>query len=68
MLKVKYTKHSREQMIAGGISEYDVEEGINKGVKRLQQPDKIIFTHRYYGIVSKKVDDVYFVITVQLRW
>jgi len=68
VLKVKYTKHAREQMIARGISETEVEEGINKGAKRLQHPDKIIFAYRYYEIVSKKVGDVYFVITVQSRW
>ena len=68
MLEIKYGKHAREQMIARGISEAEVEEGIKKGAKRFQQPDKIIFTHKYYEVVSKKIGDTYFVITVQPRW
>tara|TARA_Y100000310_G_scaffold151291_1_gene150888 strand:+ start:26212 stop:26421 length:210 start_codon:yes stop_codon:yes gene_type:complete len=67
-LKIKYSKHSREKMVERGISEYEVEEGIRKGAKRLQHPDKILSEYRYYTVVYKKIEDVIFVITVKPRW
>ena len=55
-------------MVERGISEYEVEEGIRKGAKRLQHPDKILSEYRYYTVVYKKIEDVIFVITVKPRW
>ncbi|MBS3151551.1 DUF4258 domain-containing protein [Candidatus Woesearchaeota archaeon] len=67
-LKIQYSKHAREQMILRGVSETEVEEGIKKGSKTLQKPNKIISTFRYYEVVYRKLEDTYFVITVQPRW
>ena len=41
-MPLKYSKHAREQMIARGVSEKDVEEGIKRGSKQLQKPNKIL--------------------------
>jgi len=67
-LNIKYSKHARKQMIEKGISEQEVEEGIRKGAKRLQKPDRILSHYRYYCVVYKKIEDIYFVITVKPRW
>ena len=67
-MKIMYSKHAREQMIGRGISENEVEEGIRRGSKTLQKPNKILFNHRYYCIVSKKIKDTYYIITVKPRW
>jgi len=67
-LQIKYSKHSREQMAERGISEIEVEEGIRRGAKRFQPPNKILSEYRYYIVVYKKVDDTCFVITVKPRW
>ncbi len=55
-------------MVARGISEREVEEGIIKGAKRFQLPNKIIATYRYYEVVYKKIGERYFIITIQPRW
>ena len=67
-LKIMYSKHAREQMVERGISEREVEEGIKKGAKCLQYPNKILSDYRYFTVVYKKIDDVCFVITVKPRW
>lgn len=50
------------------ISENEVEEGIRRGSKTLQKPNKILFAHKYYCTVSKKIKDTYYIITVKPRW
>ena len=65
---VKYSKHAREQMIERGISTNEVEEAIRKGDKELQKPNKILHHFRYFTVVTKKLGDDYFVITVKPRW
>jgi hypothetical protein len=55
-------------MIERGISENEVEEGIRRGSKTLQKPNKILFNHKYYCIVSKKIKNIYYIITVKPRW
>ena len=40
-MDILYSKHVREQMVARGIGEEDVREGIEMGSKELQKPDKI---------------------------
>jgi len=67
-LKIKYSKHAREQIIKRGISANEVEEGIRRGAKRLQPPNKILSEYRYYVVVYKKINDTCFVITVKPRW
>jgi len=54
-------------MVARGIGEKEVEEGINKGSKELQKPDKILSYFRYFCVVYKKNGDDYFIITVKPR-
>lgn len=64
---IKYGKHAREQMVARGISENEVVEGIVRGSKELQKPNKILSYYKYFCVVYKKINDVYFVITVKPR-
>jgi len=54
-------------MIARGISESEVREGIKSGSKCLQKPNKVLSYFRYFCVVYKKIDDAYFVITVKPR-
>jgi len=67
-LKVKYSRHAREQMIERGISENEVEEAVRRGSKSLQKPNKILFSYKYYCVVSKRVNDTHYIITVKPRW
>jgi hypothetical protein len=64
-LNIKYSKHARKQMIERGISEQEVEEGIRKGAKSLQKPGRILSHYHHYCVVYKKIEDIYFVITVK---
>lgn len=64
---VKYSKHAREQMIERGISENEVENAIKAGAKELHKPNKILHHYRYFTVVTKKIDEDYFVITVMVR-
>ena len=64
---IKFSKHAREQMVARGISENDIEEGIKRGSKELQKPNKILSYYKYFCVVYKKIDNDYYVITVKPR-
>lgn len=55
-------------MIERGVSENEVEEAIRKGDKELQKPDKILHHYTYFTVVTKKISEDYFVITVKPRW
>jgi len=67
-MKIKYSRQSREQMVERGISENEVREGIERGAKSFQNPNKIVSDYRYYRIVYKKIKDMYFIITVMIKW
>lgn len=54
-------------MIARGITENEVEEGIRRGSKELQKPNKILSYYKYFCVVYKKFKDTHYVITVKLR-
>jgi len=64
---IKYSKHARQRMIERGVSVNEVEEAIRKGIKELQKPDKIIFHLGYFAVVTKKIKEDYYVITVKPR-
>ena len=64
---ILYSKHAREQMIARGISENEIEAAITGGEKELQKPNKILSYYRYFCVVYKKVGEDYYVITVKPR-
>ena len=66
-LIVKYSKHAREQMIARGVTEKEAEEGIQRGSKELQKPNKILSHYKYFCVVYKKIKDVHYVVTVKPR-
>ena len=66
-LSIKYSKHAREQMIARGISEKEVEEGIHRGSKELQKPNKILSYYKYFCVVYKKIGNDIYIITVKPR-
>jgi len=55
-------------MMERGISEKEVQEGIMQGLKALQKPNKILFSHKYYCIVAKKIKNAYYIITIKPRW
>ena len=63
----KYGKHARKQMVERGISTNEVEEAIKSGSKELQKPDKILHHFRYFTVITKKIGNEHFVITVMLR-
>ena len=65
---IKYSKHAREQMVERGISESEVERAIRGGAKELQKPNKVLYYFGYFVVVSKKINNYYFVITVKPRW
>ena len=67
MANIRYSKHARQRMIERGISEKEVSEAINKGIKR-NQNGKIVSSYTYFEVVYKKVHDTNYVITVMLRW
>lgn len=54
-------------MAARGITEKEAEEGIKRGSKELQKPNKILSYYKYFCIVYKKVGDDFYVITIKLR-
>jgi len=55
-------------MVERGISVNEVEEGIRRGTKSFQKPDKILAEYKHYVVVFKKINDTVFVITVKPRW
>ena len=67
MLKFRYSKHARFRMVERGISEKEVETGIIKGRKYIQD-DKVVSSYSYFEVVYKKIGDVIYVITVKPRW
>jgi len=67
LLTFKYSRHAREQMVARGISENGVEEGIQRGSKELQKPNKVLSFYRYFCVVYKKLGNDFYVITVNPR-
>lgn len=54
-------------MIARGVSEKEVGEGIKIGSKQLQKPDKILSYYKYFCAVCKKIGEGFYVITVKPR-
>ncbi|MBS3130930.1 DUF4258 domain-containing protein [Candidatus Woesearchaeota archaeon] len=66
-MDILYSKHVREQMVARGIGEEDVREGIEMGSKELQKPDKILSYYKYFCVVYKKLKGKIFIITVKPR-
>lgn len=66
-MPIKYSRHAREQMVARGISEKEVEEAIKRGSKELQKPNKIVSYYKYFCVVYKKFTQDLYVITVKPR-
>jgi hypothetical protein len=64
---IKYSKHAREQMVARGVSENEVEEAIKRGSKGIQKPDRILAYYKYFCVAYKKIKDIDFIITVKPR-
>ena len=55
-------------MVERGISKNEVEDAIKAGSKELQKPNKILYHFRYFSVVTKKINNDHFVITVKPRW
>ena len=68
LLTIKYGGHAREQMVARGITEQEVQDALKSGSKHLQPPDKIVSEYKYFTVVYKKIDNDTFIITVKPRW
>jgi len=66
-LAILFSRHAREQMVARGISIFEVQEAISRGSKQIQKPDKILSNYRYFCVVYKKIKNNIFVITVKPR-
>ena len=54
-------------MVARDISEKEVQDGIERGSKELQKPNKILSYYKYYCVVYKKIGKYLYVITVKPR-
>jgi hypothetical protein len=66
-MRVIFTKHARERMVARGVSLEEVKKAILKGSKRIQN-GKVVAAYRYFEVVYKKVDEIFVVVTVSPRW
>ena len=66
-MTIYYSRHAREQMVARGVSEKEAEEGIKRGFKELQKPNKILSYYKYFCVVYKNIGKDLYVITVKLR-
>lgn len=66
-MELMFSSHAREQMIARGISVEDIKTAIKRGSKSLQNPDKLLFSYQYFCVITKKINEKYFIITVMLR-
>lgn len=66
-MAVKYSSHARQQMVARGISEAEVEQAIKRGSKELQGKTKVLAYYRYFCVVYRRFGDDLFVITVKPR-
>lgn len=55
-------------MVERGVSVNEVELAIKAGEKELQKPNKILYHFRYFTVVTKKISQDTFVITVKPRW
>jgi len=55
-------------MVERGVSVREIEEGIKKGAKELQKPNKVLHHYRYFTVVTKKINGEDYVITVKPRW
>jgi len=55
-------------MVARGITPGLVEDAVKKGSKTIQAPDKLLHHFRYFVVVTKKIKQDIFVITVKPRW
>lgn len=54
-------------MVLRGITEKEVEEGITRGSKEIQKPDKILSYYKYFCVIYKKVKEDIYVITIKPR-
>ena len=54
-------------MIARGISEKEVGEGLKRGSKELQKPNKILSYYKYFCVMYKKIGNNLYVTTVKPR-
>ena len=67
MADFRFSKHARLRMIERGISEKEVKKAIQEGSKT-RQDGKIVSSYSYFQVVYKKKKDIYYIITVMIRW
>ena len=65
---IKLSRHAEEKMIERGVSMKEIEKAIQSGSKFMQKPDKVVAEYRYFSVVYKKLNEIYYIITVQPRW
>ena len=67
-MKLLFSKHAHEKMVARGITVALVAEAIQRGSKSRQNPDRLAAEYRYFSVVYRVEADTYFIITVKPRW
>lgn len=65
---ILFSRHAREQMVARGITVSLVAEAVKRGSKQLQSNDRILYYYRYFVVVTRKINENDYVITVKPRW
>ncbi|MBI4144595.1 DUF4258 domain-containing protein [Candidatus Woesearchaeota archaeon] len=64
-MKVRFTAHAAEQMVARGICLEEVKRAIRRGSTFKQAPDKYVAVFAYFSVVYRIIDNEHYIITVQ---
>ncbi len=65
-MNIQSSKHALEQARERGIGIKEIERAIQKGAKHLQE-DKIVADFGYIRVVYRKLNQIYFIITVMIK-
>ena len=63
-----YGLHAEERMAERGVTKKEVGEALQRGAKTFQLPNKTLYVYRHFIVVTKKVHNRVFIITVKPRW
>jgi len=59
--------HALEQARERGVSINEIKEVIQKGAKFIQDNNKIVADYRHIRVIFKKINKLFFVITIMIR-
>jgi len=65
-MKIQFSKHALEQARERGINIKEIERAIQRGAKHLQE-NKIVSDFGHIRIVYRKIENIYFIITVMVK-